>query len=92
MVQKYINAASRGGAVITRSTAVSIAKALMRCHPNLIGKTDLDKSERAKSLFQRIGFTDRKALSSNLMIPASAKKEAELLLHHIIVKKNEKHS
>ena len=51
MVQKYINATSCQRAVITRSTAVSIAKAVMRCHPILVGKIDLDKSEWAKSLF-----------------------------------------
>ena len=74
VVQKYINAASCRGALITRSTAVSNAKALMRRHPHLEGKIDLYKSEWAKSLFQRIGFTRRKATSSNMMIPAGAKK------------------
>ena len=39
-----------------------------------------------------MGLTSRKATSSNLMIPAGAKKEAELLFHHAIVEKIEKHS
>ena len=47
----------------------------MRRHPSLVGKIDLDKSEP----FSAIGFTRRKATSSNLMIPAGAKKEAEVL-------------
>ena len=64
----------------------------MRRHPNLVGKIDLDKSEWAKSLFQQMGFTRRKATSSKLMIPAGAKKEAELLFHHAIVEKTEKQS
>ena len=74
MVQNYINDTSFRGAVITGSTAVSAAKVLMRCHPNLVGKIDLDKSEWAKSFVQRMGFTRRKAASSKLMIPAGAKK------------------
>ena len=64
----------------------------MRCHPNLVGKIDRDKSEWAKSFVQRMGFTRRKAASSKLMIPAGAKKEAELLFHYAIVEKIEKHS
>ena len=85
MVQMYINAASGQGAVIT--TAASTAKALMRRHPNLVGKIDLDKSEWAKNLFQSMTFTRRKATSSKLMVPAGAKKGAELLFHRAVVKK-----
>ena len=67
------NAASGQGAVIT--TAASTAKALMRRHPNLVGKIDLNKSEWAKNLFQWMTFTRRKATSSKLMVPAGAKKK-----------------
>ena len=70
MVQKYINAASCREAVITRSTAVSTVKALIRRHPNLVGKINLDKSEWAKTRFQRMEFTRRKATSSKFMISA----------------------
>ena len=92
MVQKYINATSRRGAVITRSTAVSTAKALMRGHPKLVGKIDLDKSEWAKSLFQRMGFICRKDTSSKLVISVDVKKKSGLLFHDAFVEKIEKHS
>ena len=64
----------------------------MRRHRNIVVKIDLDKSEWTKSLFQRIGFTRRKATYSKLMIPAGAKKQAELLFYHTVVEKIEKHS
>ena len=64
----------------------------MKRHPNFVGKIDLDKSEWAKSLFQRMGFRRRKATSSKLMVPAGAEKEAELLFHHAVKKEIEKRS
>ena len=44
MVHTYIMAASNRGAVITRSMAVSTAKALMKQYPDTVGNIDIDKS------------------------------------------------
>ena len=89
MVQNDINAASNRGAVITRSVAISTAKALMKRHPNIFGNIDLDNSHWAQSLFQRIGFKRRRVTTSKLEIPTGVRKEAKLLFHHSIVEKVE---
>ena len=47
MVQRYILAASNRGAVISRGVAISTAKALMSCHPNLTGNIDIELSHWA---------------------------------------------
>ena len=91
MVQKYINAASCRGDVITRSTAVSTAKTLIRRHPNLVGKIDLGKSGWAKNLLSTNGNHNQKSYFFKVDdTSASAKKEAELLFHHALVEKTKK--
>ena len=82
MVQTYIRSASNSGAVVTRSMAVVTAKALMIRYLHIVGKTDLDNFEWAKSLFRRMGYTRRKGTKPKLEMPAGLRKEAELLLHH----------
>ena len=44
MVQKYLRAASNRGAVISKTSAVSAAKALLQKYPNIVGKIDLESS------------------------------------------------
>lgn len=90
MVQRYIQAASNRGAVISRGVAVSTAKALMSRHTNVVGNIDIESSHWAQSLFRRMGYRRRRATTSKLEIPEGALKEAKLLFHHDIVSKVEK--
>jgi len=60
MVQKYLLAASNRGAVITRASAVSAAKALLKKYLNVVGNIDLESSYWVKSLFVQMGFVKRK--------------------------------
>ena len=54
MVQKYIQAASNRGAVISRASAVSAANALLKKYPNIVGKIDLESSSWAKITEEKI--------------------------------------
>ena len=92
MVQKYILAASNRGAVITRASAVSTAKTLLKKYPNVVGKVDLDSSSWAKSLFLRMGFVQRKCTSAKVDIPEKARREIEYQYHYDIVSKAERYS
>ena len=89
MVQRYIRAASNCGAVITRSVAVSTAKAkaLMKHYPKLALPISINERSWAQSLFKRMKFSRRKATTAKLAIPSGAKKETQLLFNHSIVKK-----
>ena len=49
MVQKYLVSASNRGAVISRSVAVSCAKALIARYPDRIGNIDVESSHWAQS-------------------------------------------
>ena len=91
MVQKYIQAASNRGAVISRASAVSAANALLKKYPNIVGKIDLESSSWAKSLFIRMGYVQRRNTSSKVEIPDKARKEIEYQFHYDIVSKIEKH-
>ena len=44
MVQKYLLAASDRGAVLSKVSAVSAAKALSKKYPNAVGNVDLESS------------------------------------------------
>ena len=91
MVQKYILAASDRGAVISMAVATSTAKALMKKHPNIVGRIDLYSSSWAQSLFRRIGFVRRRHTSAKVNIPDKARKEIEYQFHYEIVSKVERH-
>ena len=91
MVQKYLLAASNRGAVISRLSAVSAAKAVIKKYPNVIGNIDLDSSQWAKSLFVRMGFVKRRVTSAKVDIPEKARKEIEYQFHHNIVLKVERY-
>ena len=90
MVQKYLLAASNRGAVLTRASAVSAAKALLKKYPKVVGNIDLDSSSWAKSLFIRMGFVQRKITSAKVDIPEKARKEIEDQFHYDIVSKVER--
>ena len=53
---------------------------------------DLDSSSWAKSLFQRMGFTQRMKTTGKVQIPEGAKQEAELLYLRNIVTLVEEHN
>ena len=91
MVQRYLLAASNRGAVLTRASAVSAAKALLKKYPNIVGDIDIESSSWAKSLYQRMGFTRRKCTSSKVDIPEKARKEIEYQFHYEIVSKVERY-
>ena len=90
MVQKYLLAASNRGAVLTRASAVSAAKALLKKYPKVVGNIDHDSSSWAKSLFIRMGFVQRKFTSAKVDIPEKARKEIEYQFHYDIVSKVER--
>ena len=92
MVQTYIMAASNRGMVITRSMAVSTARALMKRYPDAIANIDIENSHWAQSLFRRMGFKCRKATTSKPHIPEGARKEIELMFLHSIVRNVEEYS
>ena len=69
MVQRYIRAASNRGAVVTRSIAESVAKALMICYPNKIGKINLNDSKYGKSVLQRMNYKRLKGTASKIALP-----------------------
>ena len=91
MVQKYLLAASNRGAVVSRASAVSAAKALLKKYPNVVGNIDLDSSQWAKSLFIRMGFVKRRFTSTKVDIPEKARKEIEYQFYHEIVSKVERY-
>lgn len=91
MVQKYLVSASNRGAVISRSVAVSCAKALIARYPDRIGNIDVESSHWAQSLFRRMKFVRRRATTSKLQIPDGAFKEAKLLYLNDIVSKVNRH-
>ena len=91
MVQKYIQAASNRGSVITRDVALNIAKVLMKKNPNLIGNIDLSSSHWAQSLYRRKGFVCRRATTAKVALREGAIKETRLLFYHDIVSQVEKY-
>ena len=92
MVQKYIKAASNREAVISRSMASATAKALLVRYLDIVGMIDVENSSWAKSLFQRMGYSRRKATTAKLELPPGTRKEVELVFYHQIVEKVEKHN
>ena len=92
MVQKYIKATSNRGAVISRSMASAAAKALLVRYPDMVGMIDVENSSWAKSLFQRMSYSRRKATTAKLELLPRACKEVELVFYHQIVEKVEKHN
>ena len=100
MVQRYykditeiLRAYRSRGAPVNSLIAVSIAKVLIARIPQLnLDHIDLDSSYCAKSLFQRMGFTQRMKTTSKVKIPEGAKQEAELLYLHNIVTLVEEHN
>ena len=91
MVQKYIKAASNCGGVISRSMASATAKAQLVRYLDMVGMIDVENSSWAKSLFQRMGYSRRKATTAKLELPPRTRKEVELVFYHQIIEKVEKH-
>ena len=52
--------------------------------------TDIKKSSWSKSLFQRVGYSRRKATTTTLELPPVTRKEVKLAFYHQIVEKVEK--
>ena len=91
MVQTYIRAASNRVTVITKSMAVSAAKALMKQYPDMVGNIDKENSHLVQSLFRHMGFKRRKATTFKPHIPDGARK-TELMFLYSIVEKVEEYS
>ena len=92
MVQKYIKAVSNHGAVISRSMASAAVKALLVRYPDMVGMIDVENSSWAKSLFQRMSYSRRKATTAKLELLPGTLKEVELVFYNQIVEKVEKHN
>ena len=84
MAQSYIMAASGRGAVITTSMTVSTARALKKRYPDMFGNIDVENSHWVQSLYRRMGFKRRQAITSKPYIPEGARKEEELMFPYLI--------
>ena len=89
MAQSYILAASGRGAVITTSMTVSTARALKKRYPDIFGNIDVENSHWVQSLYRRMGFKHRQAITSKPCIPEGARKEQELMFPYLIEEKAE---
>ena len=91
-VKNFLIALRKKGGVVNTVVANATAKALISKSDNeYLQLIDLDSSSWAKSLFKRMGFVKRACTTSRPDIPASARKEAELIFHHQITTLKEKH-
>ena len=87
----YIQCLRNRGGKVTRTIAISVAKALAH-NSNDPGVRNMVIGEPwAQSLFRRMGFSRRFGTTSKVPIPEKARKEIELLFMHKVVKKVEKH-
>ena len=71
--------------------ASATANTMLVRYPGMIGMIDVENSSWAKSLFQRMGYSRRKATTAKLELPPGTRKEVELVFYHQIVEKVEKH-
>ena len=91
-IKTFLLALRKKGGVVNTVVAIATATALIeKSDDEHLKVIDLDRSSWAKSLFRRMGFVKRAATTARPEIPAGARKEAELLFHHEIVSKVEKH-
>ena len=90
MVQKYLLAASDRGAVLSKVSAVSAAKALSKKYPNAGGNVDLESSSWAKSLYKQMGFVQQKFTLTKVGIPEKSCNGIEYQFHYEIVSKVER--
>ena len=72
--------------------ATATAKSLLARYPDMVGMIDVENSSWAKSLFERMGYSRRKATSAKLELPPGTRKEVELVFYHQIVEKVDKHN
>ena len=87
-VKNFLLALRRKGGVVNTVVAIAAAKALIqKSNEDHLKVIELEKSSRAKSLFQRMGFTKRAATTGIPEIPEGARKGAALLFDHEIVSK-----
>lgn len=89
MAQSYIMAASSRGSVITTSMTVSTVRALKKRYHDMFGNIDVENSHRVQSLYRRIGFKRRQAITSKPHIPDRARKEKESMFPYLIEEKVE---
>jgi len=92
MVRRFLLSVRRTGGLVSSAIAVAAAKALIARNPQFnLDHIDLDSSSWSQSLFRRMGFKRRMRTTGKVEIPEGAKKEAELLFLHSIVKTVEKY-
>ena len=86
MVQDYLRAVRRRGGIVSKSVAISVARALIQRHPEMnLNHIDLENSTWARSLFQRMKFVRRLGTTGKVEIPESLHKEIEISYLHSIV-------
>ena len=92
MVQRFLLSLRRTGGLVSSAIVTSSAKALIARNPQYnLSHIDLDSSHLAQSLFRRMVFKKRMRTTGKVEIPEGARKEAELLYLHKIVKIVEKY-
>ena len=91
LVQIFLKATWCKGEAVNSTIAIATAKALIKRCPLLEKENNVLGISWAKSLFQRLGFIQRKETTGEVTIPGDAQKEAELKFLHEIVNQVEKY-
>ena len=77
-VKNFLLALRRKGGVVNTVVAIAAAKALIqKSNEDHLKVIELEKSSWAKSLFQRMGFTERAVTTGRPEIPEGTRKEAD---------------
>ena len=91
-IKNFLFAIKKKGGVVNTVVVIATAKALIeKSDEEYLSNIDFVKSSWAKSLFRCMGFVKRAATTTRPEITEGARKEAELIFHHEIVSKVEKH-
>ena len=91
-IKSFLMAVRKKGGVVNTVVTNAAANALIeKSGEERLQGMDLTKYSWAKSLFRRMGFVKRAATTARPEITEGARKEAELIFHHEIVSKIEKH-
>ena len=91
VVRSYLSATRHCGGLVSRSIAMTTAKALIKRNPQFNLDHVVFGNSWAKSLFFRMGHVRRAKTTSKVQIPEAVQKEVELIFWHKIAKNVEAH-
>ena len=91
-IKNFLFTIRKKGGVVNTVVTIATAKALIeKSDEQYLSNIDFAKSSWAKSLFRCMGFVKCAVTTARPEITEAARKEAELIFHHEIVSKVEKH-